>query len=165
MEDILADVEVLVTPQRQVYLLTWQATSMSIMLGRPTDYHEEWTPETGASWVPSFRQGQVMHLRLQKISFRKALATVFRWKPQNLKKNMAAKGGKLKGGYSSDTSLVFQSWLKDIWVYVLGHHLSQQEVIQLVKDYTSELALLKVEYYLGLTPNSKQSFQGHISIM
>ena len=54
---------------------------------------------------------------------------------------------KFKGGYSPDASLVYQSWLKDIWVYILEHHLSQWEAIQLVKDYTSEHAQLKVECY------------------
>ena len=74
---------------------------------------------------------------------------------------------KHKGGYSYDANLVFHSWLKDIWVYVLEVCLSQQEAIQLVKDYTSEHAQLEVEYYLGLTPESKQSFQGlidHLSL-
>ena len=74
---------------------------------------------------------------------------------------------KFKGGYSSDASLVFQSWLKDIWVYTIEHCLSQQEAIQLVKDYTSKQARSEVEYYLGLTPKEEQSFQGlidHLSL-
>ena len=74
---------------------------------------------------------------------------------------------KFKGGYSSDASLVYQSWLKDIWVYTLECHLSQWEAIQLVKDYTSEQARSKGEYYLGLTPKDEQSFQGlidHLSL-
>ena len=78
-----------------------------------------------------------------------------------------SKVAKLKGGYSSDATLVYQSWLKDIQVYVLEHCLSQQEVIQLVKDHTSEQAWLEVEYYLGLTPKSEQSFQrliDHLSL-
>ena len=69
---------------------------------------------------------------------------------------------KFKGGYSSDASLVFQSWLKDIWVYTIEHCLSQWEAIQLVKDYTSGQARSKVEYYLGLTPKEEQPFQGLI---
>ena len=73
------------------------------------------------------------------------------------------KEAKLKAGYSSDASLGFQSWLKDIQIYVSEHHLSQQEAFQLVKDYTSEHAQVEVEYYLGLTPESKQSFLGHRS--
>ena len=63
------------------------------------------------------------------------------------KKLCKPKVAKFKGGYSSDVSLVYQSWLKDIWVYTLEHHLSQQEAIQLVKDYTSEQARIEVEYY------------------
>ena len=73
------------------------------------------------------------------------------------KKLQEPKVAKLKGGYSSDASLVFHLWLKDILVYVLECHLSQQEAIQLVKDHTSEHAWLEVEYYLGLTPESKLS--------
>ena len=57
------------------------------------------------------------------------------------------KVAKLKEGYSSDDSLVYQSWLKAIWVYILEH--SHWEVIQLVKDYTSWHAWLEVEYYLA----------------
>ena len=37
----------------------------------------------------------------------------------------------------------------------------------MVKDYTSEHAWLEVEYYLGLTPESEESFQGlidHLSL-
>ena len=74
---------------------------------------------------------------------------------------------KFKGGYSSDASLIFQSWLKDIRVYTIECRLSQQEAIQLVKDYTSEQARGEVEYYLGLTPEEEQSFQGlidHLSL-
>ena len=80
---------------------------------------------------------------------------------------MEPKVPKLKGGHSSNPSLVFQSWLKDIQVHVLEYHLSQWEAIQLVQNYTSELAWLEVEYYLGLTTESKQSFQGlrnHLSL-
>ena len=69
----------------------------------------------------------------------------------------------IKGGYSSNASLVYQSWLKDyLCLHVLECCLSQWEAIQLVKDYTSEHAQLEVEYYLGLTPKSEQSFQGLI---
>ena len=45
--------------------------------------------------------------------------------------------------------------MKDMQVYTLEHCLSQQEAIQLVKDYTSEQARSEVEYYLGLTPEEE----------
>ena len=44
----------------------------------------------------------------------------------------------LKGGYSANAMLVFNSWLKDIEMCVKERKLSNMEVIQLVKDYTSE---------------------------
>ena len=75
------------------------------------------------------------------------------------------KVAKLKGSYSFNDNLLFQSWLKDIWMYVLECQLSQYEAIQLVKDYISEHAWLEVEYYLGLTPKSEQSFQGLIDYL
>ena len=83
------------------------------------------------------------------------------------KKLQEPKVAKFKGGYSSDASLVFQSWLKDIQVYTIERCLSQWEAIKLVKDYTSEQARSEVEYYLGLTPKEEQSFQGlidHLSL-
>ena len=52
-------------------------------------------------------------------------------------------------------------------MYTIEHRLSQREAIQLVKDYTSEQARSEVEYYLGLTPEEEQSFQGlidHLSL-
>ena len=75
------------------------------------------------------------------------------------------KVAKLKGGYSCDASLVFQLLLKDICVNVLEHCLSQQEAMQLVKDCTSKHAWLEFEYYLCLTPESNQSFQGLIDYL
>ena len=74
----------------------------------------------------------------------------------------AAKVAKFKGGYSTNASLVYQSWLKDIQAYTLEHCLSQWEAIQLVKDYTTKQARSEVGYYLGLTPEEEQSFQGLI---
>ena len=62
---------------------------------------------------------------------------------------------------------MYQSWLKDIQVHTLEHHLSQWEAIQLVKDYTSEQARSGVKHYLGLTPEVEQYFQGligHLSL-
>ena len=83
---------------------------------------------------------------------RKALAIAFRLQPLSLE---SYENQKFKGRYSSNASPLFQSWLKDIQVYVLESHLSQWEAMQLVKDYTSEQAQSEVEYYLGLTSKSE----------
>ena len=67
---------------------------------------------------------------------------------------------KLKGGYTPSAGLVFQSWLKDIHVYVQDNKLTQREAIQLVKDFTAEHAWDEVESYLGLFIEEDQSFEG-----
>ena len=88
------------------------------------------------------------------------MATAFKQQPLNVKQIRELKVPKLKGGYSSDASLMFQSWLKDIWIYVLEHCLSQWETIQLIKDYTQEHMWHEVDYYLGLMPKSEQVLSG-----
>ena len=57
---------------------------------------------------------------------------------------------KLKGGYSATANLIFQSWLKDIWVHAEDQNLSQTEAMQLIKDFTAERAHDKVEFYMGM---------------
>ena len=97
---------------------------------------------------------------------KKASAVAYRQQPQSSRNSVNQRWPNLRG-YSSNASLAYQSWLKDIWVYTIECCLSQQEAIQLVKDYTSEQARSEVEYYLGLTPKEKQFFQGlidHLSL-
>ena len=56
---------------------------------------------------------------------------------------------KLKGRYSANAMLVFNSWLKDIEMCVRERKLTNMEaVIQLIKDYTAEGARGAVEFYL-----------------
>ena len=52
------------------------------------------------------------------------------------KKLWEPKVAKLKGVCSSNASLTYQLWLKDIQMYMLEYWLSQHEAIQLMKDYT-----------------------------
>ena len=53
-----------------------------------------------------------------------------------------------KGGYSANTMLAFNSWLKDIEMCVKEQKLLNMEVVQLVKDYTTEGARGAIEFYL-----------------
>ena len=55
---------------------------------------------------------------------------------------------KLKDRYSANAMLLFNSWLKDIEVCVKEWKILNMEVVQLVKDYTSEGARGAVEFYL-----------------
>ena len=67
---------------------------------------------------------------------------------------------KLKGGYSATANLIFQSWLKDIWVHVEDHYLSEREAMQLIKDFTAEHACDKVEFYKGVGCERPAAFEG-----
>ena len=62
---------------------------------------------------------------------------------------------KLKGGYSANAMLVFNSWLKDIEMCVRERKLTNMEAIQLIKDYTAEGARGVVEFYLDTTTTWK----------
>ena len=141
--------------------------AISTPVPRPAEPQEERTKPLGASQVSSHRLGlmdnPVPHKDLYQEGFSHSLQ-VAATKFQKLREPKVAK---FIGRYSSNASLVFQLWLKDIWVYVLECHLSQWEAIQLVKDYTSEQARSEVEYHLGLTPEGEQSFQrliDHLSL-
>ena len=66
---------------------------------------------------------------------------------------------KLKGGYSATANLIFQSWLKDIWIHVEDCNLSQREAMQLIKDFTAECAHNEVEFYMGMVAEDQQTFE------
>ena len=66
----------------------------------------------------------------------------------------------LKGGYSATASLIFQSWLKDVRVHVEDQDLMEREAIQLVKDFKTEHACDKVEFYMGMVGKDQQTFEG-----
>ena len=163
LEDILAEQEeeVPVTPQR------WVRLSTSTPVVRPVEQPRERTQSFRVSQVPSSEQGLFKNPEPRRDLYEEGSSHSLKAAATEFKKICEPKVAKFKGSYSSNASLVYQSWLKDIWVYTLEHCLSQQEAIQLVKDYTSKQARSEVEYYLGLTPQEEQSFQGlidHLSL-
>ena len=87
---------------------------------------------------------------------------------QEFKKIREPKIAKLKVGYSANTALIFNSWLKDIDMCVQDCNLTEHEAVQLVKDYTIEHAHGAVEFYLdtndqwnyvGLIEHLRTSFE------
>ena len=62
---------------------------------------------------------------------------------------------KLKGRYSANAMLVFNSWLKDIEMCVRERKFTNMEVIQLIKDYTAEGGRRVVEFYLDMNSTWK----------
>ena len=165
-EDTLHDIleeeqeEIPVTPQRRVRF----ETSMPVV--RPVEQPRERIQPSKVPQVPSVEKSLSRYPEARDL-FEEGFSRSLQAAATEFKKLREPKVAKFKGGYSSDASLIFQSWLKDIRVYTIEHRLSQREAIQLVKDYTSEQARSEVEYYLGLTPKEEQSFQGlidHLSL-
>ena len=163
LDDILVEEqeeEVPVTPQR------WVQFSTSTPIARPVEQPRERIQTSRVSQAPSKEQSLPQYPDTRDL-YEEGFSQSLQAAATEFKKLREPKVAKFKGGYSSDASLVFQSWLKDIQVYTMECCLSQWEAIQLVKDYTSEQARSEVEYYLGLTPEEEQSFQGlidHLSL-
>ena len=72
---------------------------------------------------------------------------------------------KLKGGYSSDAALFFNSWSKDIQACVTGCRLSDLEAIQLVKETAEGGALKEIQFYLDTSSNvSYNGLMSHLEV-
>ena len=67
------------------------------------------------------------------------------------KKLKEPKLAKLKGGYSSEASLFFQGWAKDVQAVVADCELTDSEAIQLIKEHTEASAHKQVDSFLDLT--------------
>ena len=57
---------------------------------------------------------------------------------------------KLKGDYSADVELIFQSWHVDIEAHIMDCDLDNPAALQLIKDQSLEGACCEVEYQLDL---------------
>ena len=104
--------------------------------GKDTDSEAEIRPRTPQQEVRRVRQDISMALHSLRV-----MAEEFR-------KIHEPKIQKLKGGYSANAMLVFNSWLKDIEMFIKEWKLTNMEAVQLVKDYASEGERGAVEFYL-----------------
>ena len=57
---------------------------------------------------------------------------------------------KLRGGYSADAELMFQSWKSDILANIADRELDNKAAIQLIKEQTLDNACRKVEFQLDM---------------
>ena len=65
---------------------------------------------------------------------------------EDFKKIHKLKIQKLKGEYSVNVMVAFNSWLKDVKMWIKGWKLTNLEAVQLIKDYTMDNKL-----YLGVS--------------
>ena len=77
---------------------------------------------------------------------------------KELKKVRKPKINNLKGGYSTNGTLILKSWLNDIEMCVTEGNPSNGEVIQLLKDFTSDQARNAVAFYYNMTPINQEHY-------
>ena len=75
-----------------------------------------------------------------------------------LRKMKEPKLAKLKGGYTTEANLFFQSWAKDVQAIVNDRQMSDNEALQLIKEHTEGTARRQVDNYLDFSDN--QTFSG-----
>ena len=75
-----------------------------------------------------------------------------------LRKMKDPKLAKLKGGYTTEANLFFQSWAKDVQAIVIDRQMSDSEALQLIKEHTEGTAHRQVDNYLDFSDN--QTFSG-----
>ena len=66
------------------------------------------------------------------------------------KKIHKPKTSKLKGSYSANAALIFNSWLKDTDMCACDCDMKEHEAVQLVKEFTTKDTLGAVEFYLNM---------------
>ena len=75
-----------------------------------------------------------------------------------LRKMKEPKLAKLKGGYTTEANLFFQSWAKDVQAIVIDRQMSDNEALQLIKEHIEGAAHRQVDNYLDFSDN--QTFSG-----
>ena len=60
---------------------------------------------------------------------------------------------KLKGGNTSSAQLFITGWIKEVRTVICDRTLSDEEGVQLIREFTESKARQQVDFYLDMTPN------------
>ena len=60
---------------------------------------------------------------------------------------------KLKGGNTSSAQLFITGWIKEVRAVIRDRTLTDQEGVQLIREFTKSKARQQVDFYLDMTPN------------
>ena len=69
------------------------------------------------------------------------------------KKMREPKIQKLKGGNTSSAQLFITGWIKEVRVVIHDRQLTDEEGVQLIREFTESKARQQVDFYLDMTPN------------
>ena len=128
-------------------------SSTPCLVPQPVSFDVSRIPDSETSGKDTDSEAEVRprtpHIRNKRMREDASMAShSFQLVAEEFRKICEPKIQKLKGGYSANAMLVFNSWLKDIEMHVKERKLTNMEAIQLVKDYTAEGARGVVEFYL-----------------
>ena len=60
---------------------------------------------------------------------------------------------KLKGGNTSSAQLFITGWIKEVCTVICDRQLTDEEGVQLIREFTESKARQQVDFYLDMTPN------------
>ena len=126
---------------------------MPHLVPQPVSFNVSRTPNGETSGKDTYSEAKIMmrtpHQKVKKNEGRCFhCLTVFSLWLKSFERSANQKYKKLKGGYSANAILVFNSWLKDIEMCVKEWKWTNMEAVWLVKDYTSEGPRGGIEFYL-----------------
>ena len=70
-----------------------------------------------------------------------------------LKKMREPKIQKLKSGNTSSAQLFITGWIKEVCTVIRDHTLSDEEGVQLIREFTESKVRQQVDFYIDMTPN------------
>ena len=112
--------------------------------GKDTDSEAEGMPNVGTRSGPTPQHQKFRRAKQDAFIMMHGLQLV----AEKIRQICEPKIQKLKGGYSANTMLVFNSWLKDVEMFKREQKLTNLEAVQLIKDYTMKNVRAAVEFYL-----------------
>ena len=60
---------------------------------------------------------------------------------------------KLKGGNTSSAQLFITGWIKEVCTVIRDRTLTDEEGVQLIREFTESKARQQVDFYLDMNPN------------
>ena len=127
-------------------------SSIPHLVPQPVSFNVSRIPDSKTSGMDTDSEAKVRvrtpHKKVKGMREDVSMASHLQLMAEEFRKIHTPKIQKLKGRYSANAMLIFNSWLKDIKMCVKKQKLSNMEAVQLVKDYTSEGTRGAVEFYL-----------------
>ena len=144
-------------PNKQVHFEQWSSTPR-----RPLNFqdvsNETITGEMGGPTKVEPTASQVIRVQHPEEVATAAVNSTIHVVANEFRKMKEPKLAKLKGGYTTEANLFFQSWAKEVQAIVIDRQMSDSEALQLVKEHSEGAARRQIDNYFDFSDN--QTFSG-----